>query len=117
MSCVRNSIVRCTVCLILAFFILPVVAAENEWLSNEVLKQLQEIRRDLKSIKQDVRQLRNDIETIKAERPGNKKPSIAKVGLSDKPRLGEDSAKIAIIEFSDFECPFCRRHNNQTLPS
>jgi protein-disulfide isomerase len=91
-------------------------ADDKEWLSTEVLKQLQEIRRDLKSIKQDVQQLRNDIETIQAERSGNKKSRIAKVSLSDKPRMGEGEAKIAIIEFSDFECPFCRRHNSQTLP-
>lgn len=31
--------------------------------------------------------------------------------------LGDvNSAKIAIVEFTDFECPFCQRHHQQTFP-
>jgi protein-disulfide isomerase len=26
------------------------------------------------------------------------------------PRLGNREAKVAIVEFADFECPFCRKH-------
>lgn len=32
------------------------------------------------------------------------------------PVLGKDSAKITMIEFSDFECPFCKRYFDETLP-
>ena len=30
--------------------------------------------------------------------------------------LGNPNAKVAVIEYSDFECPFCRRMFSETLP-
>lgn len=38
--------------------------------------------------------------------------------IDDDPYLGDKSkAKVAIVEFTDFECPFCQRHHLQTYPS
>ena len=39
-----------------------------------------------------------------------------KVSIDDDPILGDKNAKVTIIEFSDYECPFCKRHFDQTLP-
>lgn len=37
--------------------------------------------------------------------------------VRNAPRLGNNNARVAIVEFADFECPFCRRHANSVLPS
>ena len=34
---------------------------------------------------------------------------IAKVDISQSPMLGEKKAPVTVIEFVDFECPFCKR--------
>jgi protein-disulfide isomerase len=35
--------------------------------------------------------------------------------MRDAPRLGSSSSGVAMVEFSDFECPFCRRYNASTF--
>ena len=41
----------------------------------------------------------------------------AKISADDDPIIGNPEAPITIIEFSDFQCPFCARFHVQTLPS
>ena len=40
-----------------------------------------------------------------------------KISVDDDPIIGSPNAPITIIEFSDFQCPFCARFHIQTLPA
>lgn len=38
------------------------------------------------------------------------------VSIDDDPVLGQENAKITVIDFTDYECPFCKRYFDQTFP-
>lgn len=52
----------------------------------------------------------------KPDKPRSFDITPKQIELGDSPVLGDANAKITIVEFSDFECPFCARHFTQTYP-
>ena len=43
-------------------------------------------------------------------------PSVVKASLDDDAVLGKKDAPVTIVEFSDYQCPFCRKFWTETLP-
>lgn len=39
------------------------------------------------------------------------------IAIDGRPSRGPDDAPVTIVEFTDYECPFCRQHFRQTMPT
>ena len=51
-----------------------------------------------------------------ANNNNQQQPETVKVSMDDDAVLGSADAPVTIIEFSDYECPFCKRHFTDVYP-
>lgn len=101
--------------LVLALFPRGASGADDAWLADEVLTQLQELRVELSRLRSEVRALRDEVSALKGRAAsGATEGGAASIDLGGRPRLGSSQAPVAMVEFTDFECPFCRRHQLTT---
>lgn len=80
------------------------------------------LKREIQSLKAQQAQMQRDLETIKsiliAQRGQAQDDQFVdkQITLGDQPSKGNASAKVTLVEVSDYHCPFCRRQTLQTMP-
>ena len=88
-------------------------AKKETWVTEEVLVQLQEIKTDLAELKKQQAEMKALLEkgAVRGGAPAAK--AVGSVSLKGTPA---PSAKVAVVEFTDYQCPFCARHAKNVLP-
>ncbi|HHO56004.1 MAG TPA: hypothetical protein ENK21_06410 [Trueperaceae bacterium] len=110
--------------LVLLLLAIMIGLAYSFWQTSSRLAKLEQ---NLASIQESVPQipqatidaiiaLQNGSQPQPAAQQAPSNPQGVKISLNDEEIYGSKDAPIAIVEFSDFNCPFCSRFHTQTLP-
>lgn len=88
-------------------------------------KELESLQQEIKELKAGQEAIQKQLGEIKqflqAARQQPARPPAAQtidavVPLGNAPPKGKPDAKLILVEFSDYQCPFCQRHFQSVLP-
>jgi len=84
-------------------------------------EELKMLRKDIETIKESQAAIQKAIDEIKVlaragQRPQPLQPGDIVLSMDDDPVKGDRNARLVLVEFSDFQCPFCARYFRETFP-
>jgi len=79
----------------------------------------EDLRREVRELKQGQEAIQKELQEIKKlllAREAGKPVRPETISIASRPFRGTNGARIVMVEFSDYQCPFCGRFYRETLP-
>ena len=107
--------VRCRLFLLaMCAFYAASVCTDQSFARDNLTTQLEVLRNAQLAIQKDVEEIKKALQNLTA--PGSPSPQNLTFNIDGEPFKGNKNAKVVLIEFSDFECPFCAKFHKETFP-
>ena len=79
--------------------------------------ELEALQQEVQALREGQKRLEAELETIRklvADRSTSQLQDVV-LSVEGSPFKGKSGAKVTVVEFSDYQCPFCARHVRETL--
>lgn len=81
----------------------------------ELRKEVRKLRQDQEAIRKELRELRELLLAKNAGAP-SRPAAPTTMAIRGRPFRGNDNARVVIVEFSDYQCPYCGAFFRDSLP-
>lgn len=78
--------------------------------------EIEALRKEVEALKARQQQLESQLAQLLAALGAGREPQQVTISLARAPSRGRADARVTMVEFSDFQCPFCGRHFRETMP-
>ncbi len=103
-----------TLTLVGAFLLAPPAFAQPAPSVDELTRELATLKAGLEAVQKDLQDLRTMVQRIQAPRTSSQQGVVLDIGA--RPFRGDRTAKLTLVEVTDYQCPFCSRHVRDTYP-
>src|SRR4051794_25917580 len=110
---------------ILGFVLAQTVSAQSSEDVRALSKEIETLKAGQMAIQKDLQEIKGLLQgaqaAAQAPAPTRAAPSSIEtvdmvLNVAGAPVKGEKTAKVTVVEFTDYQCPFCSRHFRQTWP-
>lgn len=80
---------------------------------------IDDLKKQIETLNQNMNAMQKDLQEIKAllqNRVRMAPPQNAVLDLGKRPSRGDSTAKLTLVEFLDYQCPYCGQFNRETMP-
>ena len=83
---------------------------------NALKEEVKALREGQEAIQKDLTEIKRLLEQGARAAPAQPAFRPQDLAVGDSPVLGAATAPVTLIEFSDYQCPFCKRHATTVMP-
>ena len=96
--------------------------SSTTWSAEPSQEEIQTLQSEIQALKEGQEAIRKELDSIKKLLTVRQKPqsSVQDINLNlnvaKSPAKGKNDARLTLVEFTDYQCPYCARHTRGVLP-
>ena len=100
----------------LAIGMFPLTSRAQNNQTDDFKKAIDSLNDTQRAILKELQDIKKILATQQVARPAADSLPLSPMDVSKDPFRGPANAKVAVIEFSDYQCPFCGKYDKDTYP-